>query len=206
MPNATEKRKCPGCQSAMSRVFSKDVELDWCQFCGGIWCDSGELKQVTGSAEQVADGRGQPLPCAACGTPMTPGTLSGCQVEHCGKCAGIYLSPGELDEIAGGKVSLLHIPPPQREEVDFTCAGCGARLPLAESYATSHGLACSKCVNLVDMGDVSPYVPANRVWEKDLMRAASGGYRQSGWDNGGNGSSAADAVGLGLQVLSMFLG
>ena len=48
--NHDEKRKCPKCSDAtlIRHFFSvkKDVEIDTCYTCAGVWLDSGELNNV----------------------------------------------------------------------------------------------------------------------------------------------------------------
>ncbi len=54
-----KKRHCPKCNGiTMMRHFysvKKQVEIDECPSCGGIWLDSGELKQIRGMFDTEAE-------------------------------------------------------------------------------------------------------------------------------------------------------
>lgn len=40
--------RCPRCTEPMSIVLKKDVEIDFCPNCQGIWLDKGELEKIIG--------------------------------------------------------------------------------------------------------------------------------------------------------------
>lgn len=44
---------CPVCKNAMITLELKDVEIDYCTDCGGIWLDAGELKLLLGEPEKA---------------------------------------------------------------------------------------------------------------------------------------------------------
>ena len=42
------KGRCPKCASPLVAITYRDVELDKCTGCGGLWFDTGELDRVMG--------------------------------------------------------------------------------------------------------------------------------------------------------------
>jgi Zn-finger nucleic acid-binding protein len=146
------KRICPGCQSGMRAMFAKAVELDFCQFCGGIWFDPEELHAVTGKPETLSGVRLATGSCPDCQKPLQEGSLRGCEVARCGECRGIFVPPSLLERLAGEEVKLL--PGPEalsaRESIELKCPGCGERIPLSEAMTTTRGLSCRHCYFMVD--------------------------------------------------------
>jgi Zn-finger nucleic acid-binding protein len=57
------KRECPRCGGVKlkRRFFSarRQVEIDECAGCGGVWLDAGELERIRKEAEETRRGRGQ---------------------------------------------------------------------------------------------------------------------------------------------------
>ena len=46
---AVAKNRCPKCAAPLLTIKYKNVELDKCSGCQGLWFDFGELEQVMGS-------------------------------------------------------------------------------------------------------------------------------------------------------------
>jgi Zn-finger nucleic acid-binding protein len=44
---------CPVCKNAMITLELKDVEIDYCTDCGGIWLDAGELELLLDEPEKA---------------------------------------------------------------------------------------------------------------------------------------------------------
>ena len=44
---------CPKCFGRLEPRFSRDVEVDVCEDCGGIFLDRGELRKIIEGAEPV---------------------------------------------------------------------------------------------------------------------------------------------------------
>lgn len=153
----------------MGRVFAKGVELDFCQFCGGVWFDPGEVLEVTGRSEQLESVQRPDLSCPDCATPLTRGEISGCAVERCDACNGTYAPPDTLERLAGGKVPLLAIPERSASQpLEFRCGGCGERFPWDRAVTTGRGLACVNCAS--SMGSSSNILPSVAM---DLAQAAA---------------------------------
>jgi len=103
--------KCPVCREPMIILELRDVEIDYCTLCGGIWLDSGEI-------ERLLDGAGQkdtllhsfqnaphcgekPYPCPICRKPMDKvsagnGSLI---IDRCAGHHGLWFDKGELRRI-----------------------------------------------------------------------------------------------------------
>jgi Zn-finger nucleic acid-binding protein len=94
-------RICPGCEQPMQLYYAKDVELERCGQCGGLWFNWGELEAVTGrDLEPEPLGGETSRRCAYCRITLVPGVLpGGVPVESCTACRGIYLDAGELTEL-----------------------------------------------------------------------------------------------------------
>jgi len=113
---------CPKDQNEMfKKNYEKDVEVDICVHCGGIWLDVGELaaiqairendyrEQVNAApdflrqAEELAHQREAPmLTCPQCGKEMARkeyGYTSQILIDVCPECQGTWLDPGELKQL-----------------------------------------------------------------------------------------------------------
>jgi Zn-finger nucleic acid-binding protein len=111
--------KCPRCDKqelAPRKVKGKDIALDICPKCKGVWFDRGELERaipeaVNGLAlpEDAERGSGE---CPRCwGTMYSfiyPGTFV--QVDMCGRCNGLWLDAGEINEIRVVRKALKNAP------------------------------------------------------------------------------------------------
>ena len=163
-------RTCCGCQSAMRRVFARGVELDWCQFCGGIYFDRGELERVLGRNVVTSQGFEGRRSCPGCNARLKRSELGGKPVDECVSCGGLYLGPDQLDTLAGEHVGLLPLPEAdRREQLTFRCASCGELKPHDESFVTSRGLVCRLCVP----SDGATYVAAPQVPDTSTLDALS---------------------------------
>jgi len=116
---------CPSDGSELFRFSFRDIELDMCRQCGGIWFDRGELDELLRTAlrEPRAVGDVDPragapverfppraLACPRCdGAALTQvafGGVSGIELDGCPRCAGHWADGGELDAL----VRFLHTP------------------------------------------------------------------------------------------------
>jgi len=101
--------KCPRCKSDLIVVEYEDIELDYCQSCGGIWFDSGEMDLLASrfGGEQAAlrpatDAREGRLRCPVCRVHMDKryiGEAKPVLVDLCPSCDGLWLDAGELEEL-----------------------------------------------------------------------------------------------------------
>lgn len=108
---------CPECGKKMKElayVPGKDLLVDLCEACGGVWLDGGEAKQAKSIADAQDDRklrllrsiwemrsqvRGTaPLRCPKCATPsVNPfSTSEQCTLDMCDRCNGCWFDAGEI--------------------------------------------------------------------------------------------------------------
>ncbi len=113
---------CPkDSQEMFQKNYEKDVEVDICSQCGGIWLDVGELEAIQDirendytecikksrdfvrAAGELAILRQAPLlNCPHCNVEMARreyGFTSQILIDVCPECQGIWLDPGELQQL-----------------------------------------------------------------------------------------------------------
>lgn len=91
----------------------RDIALDACDQCGGIWLDGGELEKLQAErgdalveAERMAAPHAEGHPasplerwCPVCSTPMERtcyGDADPVELDSCGDCGGVWADDGEL--------------------------------------------------------------------------------------------------------------
>ncbi len=100
-------RVCPHCDKALVALEYRDVEVDWCPGCHGLWLDRGELGiLLRGDPAADADiplepGARTKRRCPSCGDRMrearaigTPVTLDVCPHDH-----GWWFDAGEVKAV-----------------------------------------------------------------------------------------------------------
>ncbi len=102
--------KCPKCEHEMEVVAFKDVEVDRCTLCKGLWFDSFEaeqLKHMKGSEEiDIGDpdvgrvfNRDDRIDCPRCKTAMirmVDPKQTHIWMESCTVCHGVFFDAGEF--------------------------------------------------------------------------------------------------------------
>ena len=69
---------CPACKVDLVMTERKDVEIDYCPKCRGVWLDRGELdKIIEKSAAQEAQQQRAPTPQPQQRSPAAPAWLRG---------------------------------------------------------------------------------------------------------------------------------
>ena len=101
--------KCPRCKSDLMVVEYEDIELDYCNTCGGLWFDRGEMDLLAGkSGAEPVELRPAPgvrearLRCPTCRTYMDKRHMGETQpvlVDQCPACGGLWLDHGELEQV-----------------------------------------------------------------------------------------------------------
>jgi len=98
--------QCPACREPMIAVEYKDVEVDTCVLCGGVWLDGGELEALVGSAvppkAQPDASLGAPdRDCPICVHKLIKDRYGSTEVvvDKCAHGDGIWLDKGELEQI-----------------------------------------------------------------------------------------------------------
>ena len=104
--------KCPKCTHTMIKVNLKEIELNRCTSCGGLWLDAGEVKSIKEDDAKVGyvvdTGNNFPnskwnsiteIDCPYCEIKMTHHSYSKdkkIKYEACGSCYGVFMDAGEL--------------------------------------------------------------------------------------------------------------
>ena len=111
-------RTCPRCQVNLQIMRVRDIELDACPKCVGLWFDSTELDKIIGGAKSfeemayLSEPLGTKINCPSCGEKMQFSTIENVTVDFCRKCEGVWLDTGELTELAS------HLPEPKVTEAN----------------------------------------------------------------------------------------
>lgn len=129
----TERIRCPKCGMPLLEFTFRGVRIDQCAGCEGIWLDADELKHVLRSRpgpdlslglaqEQAwaeaelagldpAEARrlreAQAMTCPRCGGALEEVPFRHLRADHCPRCRGVWLDPGELEQVAGTEFGLL---------------------------------------------------------------------------------------------------
>lgn len=106
---------CPKCNAAMGAVKFKDVEVDRCSSCEGLWFDLLEhedLKKLKGAAGAVDTGQAslgermdatRRIDCPKCHTRMISVHVPDqphIVIETCTVCDGVFMDAGEFTDFA----------------------------------------------------------------------------------------------------------
>lgn len=103
--------KCPACREEMIVIEYKDIELDVCSSCKGVWFDAEELELLLGSlqlpVEELVRKLGEKSSeevrkCPACRKKMEKvlvGPGKGEIIDRCRKGHGLWFDGGELDTV-----------------------------------------------------------------------------------------------------------
>lgn len=114
--------KCPVCREAMITVEYRNVEIDTCVACGGVWLDGGELEALVGSAlppkPQADADLGPPdRDCPICVAKLIKDRYAQTRVvvDKCPHGDGIWLDAGELEAILTACAATAAQPTPHEE-------------------------------------------------------------------------------------------
>ena len=99
---------CPrdnaGLREIVVDVPGRDVRVDVCPSCGGMWLDAGELRRLTCDrrlsdylTKDIGTRTSSPVVCPACGHLMDVERAEDVEVDVCLECRGVWLDTGELD-------------------------------------------------------------------------------------------------------------
>lgn len=104
---------CVKCNSILDKATFQGLEVDVCPKCGGLWLDRGEITRAAKLPEAELErlrglvaGRSGPPPvptetkahCPACPGSLSEVVLGAVHVDYCGRCHGIFLDRGELQD------------------------------------------------------------------------------------------------------------
>jgi len=101
---------CPKCKEAMIVLELRQIEIDYCTSCSGIWLDKGELELLVGDQQEQQDtvlsdfvpqhrSKEKAYRCPICRKKMEK-VLSGKQhqilIDRCHNHHGLWFDAGEL--------------------------------------------------------------------------------------------------------------
>ncbi|HLK13279.1 MAG TPA: zf-TFIIB domain-containing protein [Fimbriimonadaceae bacterium] len=110
---ADAERLCPDCHGPMQPHGVRDLRLDICSMCGGVWFDAGEFGRLSRRGSRAVDSVMAEEPpditpapaaphqqlCPVDGNPLDRYHFAGSSpvmLAGCSKCAGIFLSHEDL--------------------------------------------------------------------------------------------------------------
>lgn len=86
--------------------WARDVTLDRCPTCKGVYLDKGEVKRITGHAnlddlltKHLGLDSDSARICPACGMVMDAEDADRVHVDVCLSCHGVWLDAGELEQL-----------------------------------------------------------------------------------------------------------
>ena len=84
----------------------RDVTVDICPKCSGMFLDDGELQRLLGDRKladyltrEIGTKTESPIVCPACGGLMDLQYAEDTEVDVCLECKGVWLDAGELDDL-----------------------------------------------------------------------------------------------------------
>ena len=100
---------CAACGAKTQLIFIRDVELDACTACQGLWFDEGELEKVAGERPRFSPlSGGSGRDCPRCAFRMRSGLIQrNLHVENCRPCEGYFLDAGELERLVQQELEVI---------------------------------------------------------------------------------------------------
>lgn len=118
---------CPKCGMELLEFSYRSIRIDQCCGCEGIWLDPGELEtierlpkenlfsmefeanwvratkdQLEAPPEEMEERKLKTyMRCPRCASPLKEDKDHGFPVDRCTQCGGVWLDPGEIDQLAG---------------------------------------------------------------------------------------------------------
>ena len=107
--------KCPCCNTDLKRKMIKDVEVDECNKCKGIWFEDDELRKAKDSTDSdlnwmdfeiwkhkdKSQARARNLACPQCNQTLVAVDYAdtGVEIDYCPKCKGTWLDKSEFKKV-----------------------------------------------------------------------------------------------------------
>jgi Zn-finger nucleic acid-binding protein len=162
---------CPRCATSMATsvhpgpATGRDIEVDVCGECRGLWLDAAEIAQayrdLGGEAARLRThvGRGARTTtmadCPRCGAGMGDLAYFEVDIDLCPGCGGVWIDGPELEALSRSvdRHAGLAAPAPDAEralaaeatEGRVACSDCGAVVPLDRTLITGRGVMCVPC-------------------------------------------------------------
>ena len=128
-----DRIRCPKCGMPLLEFTFHGIRIDQCAGCEGIWLDAGELKQILrsrpgpvislelaqaqawaeadlkalGPAEALRFRTVHHMKCPRCGGGLSEVPFRDLTTDLCTRCRGVWLDPGELEQVAGTDSGML---------------------------------------------------------------------------------------------------
>lgn len=109
------KMKCPICKIELKKKMIKEIEIDECEKCKGMWFEDDELRKAKDAAngdlnwmdfeiwkhEDQFKTKSRNLPCPQCNKVLVAINYADTNVEidYCPTCKGTWLDKGEFKKI-----------------------------------------------------------------------------------------------------------
>ncbi|MFO0617775.1 MAG: zf-TFIIB domain-containing protein [Polyangiaceae bacterium] len=148
---------CPHCRRRLATVRVKDVELNGCGACGGIWVDNASAQNLVKAPDAVFEDlatrcaagarnrskRAAAPVCARCRVPLDPAKNGQLELDVC-TLHGTWFDAFEL---AGLIRSLLakRAPSAEARPATVVCVGCSTSIPAASANISGRGSMCDAC-------------------------------------------------------------
>lgn len=124
----------------------KELELDRCGDCGGLWFDAGELEQLA-THRALPAGPGFEHFCPSCSDPARDPAVGGqFAAARCNACQGTWLDGATVARLVEERLPQPPEASSPAAEIGFLCAGCQARFPYAQGNISASGLVCRACL------------------------------------------------------------
>ena len=123
-----DARECPKDWSALTKEtrksFLRNVEVDVCPKCQGIFLDKKEVEELTGShrlheilTKYTGLNSDVQILCPNCGGLMESEDAGNVRVDVCLDCFGVWMDAGELERLASmDRSAFRHLTPEEMEE------------------------------------------------------------------------------------------
>jgi len=123
-----DARECPEDWTSLRKEtrqpFRRNVEVDVCPKCQGLFLDKNEVESMTGShrlhkllTKYTGLDSNVQLLCPNCGGLMEAEDAGNVRVDVCLDCFGVWLKAGELERLASMDPSVFrHLSPEEMEE------------------------------------------------------------------------------------------
>ena len=135
--------QCPRCETRTLKAVDTDSgpTLDFCETCGGVWFDGGELQPFMGwrAMPKRQERKIDLVHCPRCETPTLAGFSfeKGPPLDECSTCGGVWCDQGEVaslkklspaartTRIKEKEIPLLPMSEPTGMKVDWKWVGIG---------------------------------------------------------------------------------
>ena len=107
--------KCPICKIEMEKKIIRDIEIDECEKCKGMWFEEDELRKAKDSTDEDLNWmdfeiwkhedqfktKSRNLPCPQCNKTLVTIDYAdtGIEIDYCPTCKGTWLDKGEFKKI-----------------------------------------------------------------------------------------------------------